>query len=137
MHRPMKSYSFKIFTLIVLSVAFIGYSFIIYFENIPEIAPANNLAQQGKILWQEKNCTSCHQFYGLGGHLGPDLTNVADKRPEEYIRAILQSGTLVMPNFNLSEQELDALIAFLKYTNTTGKSNPTAFKQNSNGTIEQ
>lgn len=132
----MRTHRFKVSTLLILVLTFLTYSFAIYWEELPEPIKANELAKEGKLIWQEKNCISCHQLYGLGGHLGPDLTNVAEKRPDEYLKAFLKTGTKVMPNFNLSEREMNALIAFLKYTNTTGKSDPTTFKVNIDGTIE-
>ncbi len=133
----MKTHRFKLVTLIVLSITFLGYSATLYLEDTVEIIPANELAQEGKILWQNKNCTSCHQLYGLGGHLGPDLTNIYEKRPVEYIEAFLKSGTDVMPDFHLSQHEIDAFVAFLKYTNTTGQSDPTTFTKHLDGTITQ
>ena len=30
---------------------------------------------RGKALFQQNNCIACHQLYGLGGYLGPELTN--------------------------------------------------------------
>lgn len=131
----MKTHRVKIITLISLCTAFFGYSATLYLDDSTEIVPANYLAQEGKILYQNKNCTSCHQLYGLGGHLGPDLTNVYGKRSVAYIEAFLRSGTNVMPNYNLSQHEIDALAAFLKYTNTTGQSDPTTFTKNIDGTI--
>lgn len=131
----MKTHRVKIITLISLCTAFFGYSATLYLDDSIEIVPANYLAQEGKILYQNKNCTSCHQLYGLGGHLGPDLTNVYGKRSVAYIEAFLRSGTNVMPNYNLSQHEIDALAAFLKYTNTTGQSDPTTFTKNIDGTI--
>lgn len=131
----VKTEQYKIYTLIILVVAFLSYSMTLYFAPYPEAAPANELARKGKMLWQEKNCTSCHQLYGLGGHLGPDLTNVAEIRTEAHIKAFLQSGTVVMPNFHLSEDEVNALLEFLKYTNTTGQSKPEQYIRHIDGTI--
>lgn len=133
----MKNHISKVFVLVTLTVAFLAYSIHLYTQKVVEIAPAETLAQEGKILWQDKNCTACHQLYGLGGHLGPDLTNVYENRPVEYIEAFLRSGTYVMPNFNLSEHEIKAFVAFLKYTNLTGTADPTTFKKHINGTISQ
>jgi cytochrome c2 len=40
-----------------------------------------NLAKQ---LVQARNCRACHTINGRGGMIGPDLTNVGDKSPEQY-----------------------------------------------------
>lgn len=133
----MAAFKYKLAIFSLLSVAFIGYSAVLYTSIPEEEQPAGPLAQQGKILWQQKNCTSCHQLYGLGGHLGFDLTNVAAIRSDEYIRAFLQAGTQVMPDFHLNEEEIRAFIEFFKYTNTTGKSDPKLFSKNTDGTISQ
>jgi nitric oxide reductase subunit C len=53
--------------------------------------------------------------------MGPDLTNVISNRGPDYARAFLMSGTQRMPNFNLNETELDALVAYLEFVDTTGK----------------
>lgn len=131
----MEKHRFKLGVFLLLSLAFLIYSANLYLIDYPEVAPANELANEGKILWQEKNCTSCHQLYGLGGHLGPDLTNVSEKRPKEYIEAFLKNGTDVMPNFNLTPHEINAFIAFFDYTNTTGNADPTTFKKHIDGTL--
>ena len=129
------SFRLKLVVLLLLIAAFLGYSATLYLSDYPEKVAPTEQAIQGKLIWQQKNCGSCHQFYGLGGHLGPDLTNATSIRTDEYIRAFLKTGTPVMPNFHLSESEMDALLAFLKYTNTTGISQPTRFKQHLDGTI--
>jgi nitric oxide reductase subunit C len=96
-------------------------------------------AQKGKLLFQKYNCTACHQLYGLGGYMGPDLTNVMSKQEfaEAYVRAFLQSGTQRMPNFHLPEQEMKELVAYLKYVDKTGISPVKKFKTNLDGTITQ
>lgn len=74
----------------------------------------------GKELWQQYNCTSCHQIYGLGGYLGPDLTNIVNKKGRDYAAAFIKSGVKAMPVFNLPENEVTALIDYLEYVGTTG-----------------
>ena len=39
---------------------------------------------QAKQLVQEKNCRACHAINNRGGTVGPDLTYVGDKSPEQY-----------------------------------------------------
>ena len=67
---------------------------------------------------------SCHQVYGLGGYLGTDLTKAySDKRRgEAYMRALLQSGGNRMPDFKFNKNQVDALIAYLKYVDQTAAS---------------
>lgn len=136
----MESDKFKLWVLGFLVVSFLIYSFDLYIkppDTGVEKAATGSQIEKGKILWQQKNCTSCHQLYGLGGHLGPDLTNVSSERTQEYIEVFLKFGTNVMPNFNLTQDEIDALQAFLKSVNQSGKSDPRTFKLNFDGTISQ
>ena len=76
----------------------------------------------GQALFQEMNCVACHQFYGLGGHMGPDLTNVvsAANKGIDYARVIIENGTSKMPDYDLSEVEVDALVQFLIFVDSTG-----------------
>lgn len=99
---------------------------------------AKSLAE-GRLIWQKYNCQSCHQLYGLGGYLGPDLTNVysAKGKGELFIRAFLRAGTKQMPAFHLSKEEETNLIAFLKSTDASGIADPRNFVITPSGMIEQ
>ena len=97
----------------------------------------NPSAQSGKLLYQQFNCTSCQQLYGLGGYMGPDLTNEmsAAGKGETYARALLSKGTAKMPDFKLSPGQIDDLIAYLNYVDKTGISPLKNFKLNADGTF--
>jgi cytochrome c2 len=88
-------------------------------------AEAINLAKR---LVLEKGCRACHVINGRGGNIGPDLTYVGDKAPEQYEYGRLSGQQTafawhvahfkdpralvidsVMPNFHLSTKEAQAL----------------------------
>ncbi|MCP5382291.1 MAG: cytochrome c [Kordiimonadaceae bacterium] len=113
---------------LALFVSFFFYSANIYTSGTAlngETAASKNVLH-GQKLFRENNCWACHQIYGLGGYMGPDLTNVV-ANPElgpEYARMFIEEGTDRMPNFGFNEQEVDDLIAYLKHIGEGGNYNP-------------
>ena len=97
-----------------------------------------SLASEGRLVWQRYNCQACHQLYGLGGYLGPDLTNLVSMpgRDEVYLKAIIGSGNKQMPGFLMREEEMSALLEFLRSTNMSGIADPRSFSTTAFGTIE-
>lgn len=84
-----------------------------------------NLAKQ---ILKDKGCRACHTINSRGGTIGPDLTFVGDKAPEQYDYGRLSGQKTafawhvahlkdpralvtdtVMPNFNLTTKESQAL----------------------------
>jgi nitric oxide reductase subunit C len=116
-----------------------SYTWYIYQQkNKNESGLIQHQVEAGKAIWQQKNCVACHQLYGLGGFLGPDLTNVYSTHGKgpAYIKAFVRGGTTVMPSFELDENEMDNLLAFLQHVDASGKSDPKNFRRNLDGTIE-
>ncbi|MCB9223148.1 MAG: cytochrome c [Crocinitomicaceae bacterium] len=121
----MKNSTWNFIVLSTLIGIFIAYSCYLYFGKGTSSSSAphmSNLAIEGEQIWQNNNCTACHQLYGLGGYLGPDLTNVISnpQKGEIYARSFLNSGVKSMPKFDFTEQEKDALIAFFAHVDATG-----------------
>ncbi len=81
--------------------------------------PLSSAAIEGKMLWQTYNCSSCHQLYGLGGYLGPDLTTAISRKGEAYAKAIILAGTKRMPHYGLSNREAETITKFLSYVDST------------------
>ena len=89
--------------------------------------PATTLGQQiaqGKAVWEHNNCIGCHTLLGEGAYFAPELGNVYIRfgNSTEAIKAFIQSrpadgipGRRSMPQFNLSDAELEAIAQFLKY----------------------
>jgi nitric oxide reductase subunit C len=138
LHNSMGSTTKRVifFSLFIL---FVVYSFFIAssvtnFNRGKEALSEN--ARSGKLLFQKYNCISCHQIYGLGGYMGPDLTNVAsaEGKGEGFINGLLKYGTNRMPDFHLNDNEIKDLTAYLSYIDKTGKSPVRDFSINISGT---
>ena len=121
-----------------LFTAFILSSWLIYAycDRNEKPVQASTQALQGWNTYQVKNCQACHQIYGLGGYLGPDLTNTASLKGAIYMKAFISKGTGKMPNFNLSDSEINNLVEFLVWVDKSGKSNVSAQAVHWSGTLD-
>lgn len=72
----------------------------------------------GRALFKTRGCMTCHRVNGEGELVGPDLTVVGLQRTKEWIvqhfinPRSLVAGSL-MPDFNLSQSEIEALTLYL------------------------
>jgi sulfur oxidation c-type cytochrome SoxX len=74
--------------------------------------------QSGRLLFEVKGCIGCHSVGGKGGTVGPALDHVAERRSPEWIMQHFRnpqsvSPGSVMPQFDLTEQQVRALTEFL------------------------
>jgi nitric oxide reductase subunit C len=79
---------------------------------------------RGKDVWHDNNCINCHTLFGEGAYYAPDLTKITKHRGEAYLRAYMKDPSKfydenkhrrLMPNQNLSDDDIGALIAFLDW----------------------
>jgi len=77
-------------------------------------------AARGLALWRAHDCVACHAVYGLGGHVGPDLTNVWRRRPADLLAYRLRVGGGGMPNLALDRNDVQALLAYLQHLDSLG-----------------
>ncbi len=92
---------------------------------LPERDNRHNITPQvalGKKVWEDNDCIGCHTLLGEGAYYAPELGNVYARRGPDFIKAWISAmptnvpGRRQMPNFNLTEEELNALVDFLKWT---------------------
>jgi nitric oxide reductase subunit C len=118
----------KLFVFLFLILTFSCYSYVVYTkgtDSLPSLSSDKELIVKGKLLWQDKNCNACHQIFGLGGYLGPELTNEMSQpgKGKVYAQAILEHGLNRMPDYHLNDYEINSLIAFLQYVDTASRTN--------------
>jgi nitric oxide reductase subunit C len=103
---------------------FLAYTGAVYYycDPVGDRNKATTEALAGLETWQKYNCQSCHQVYGLGGYLGPDLTNAASAKNPDYLRTFIRYGSGRMPNLHLHDKEVEDIIAFLNWVDKSGRS---------------
>ena len=104
-----------LYTILVL--AFFLLTAVVYLDHpLPGGQPPLFLspaAQEGQAIWRKNNCQTCHQIYGFGGFLGPDLTNVVSRLPASRFSELLKNGSGRMPAFGFSDEQVTAMVAYL------------------------
>jgi len=103
--------------------------------SLPQRDNRENLTEQvaeGKLIWEENNCIGCHTLLGEGAYYAPELGNVYTRfgNSKEAIIGFIKSrpvegvpGRRSMPQFNFSDEELEAVAEFLKYTSEINTAN--------------
>jgi nitric oxide reductase subunit C len=85
---------------------------------------------RGKHVWEKNACINCHTLLGEGAYFAPELGNVWKRYggvddpdgARDTLKAWMAAqpsgieGRRQMPQFNLTEQELDDLADFLEWT---------------------
>ncbi len=99
---------------------------------------------RGKHVWEKKACVNCHSILGEGAYFAPELGNVMARwgvadDPEaafETMKGWMEAqpsgveGRRQMPQFNLSDEDIQGLTDFLLWT---GKINTQGWPPNDAG----
>lgn len=95
-----------------------------------DVAGLTDSVVRGKRIWEHNTCIDCHTILGEGAYFAPELGNVwvryggreDPKSAREALKAWMKSqpsrvpGRRQMPNFHLTDPELEDLINFLEWT---------------------
>lgn len=108
------------FFLLFLALTFDTMKVLPKSDNRGELTPG---AIAGKHIWETRNCLGCHTLLGEGAYFAPELGNVYERRGPDFIKAWMQAmptnapGRRQMPQFHLTDQELNDLVEFFRYSN--------------------
>ncbi|PWH20011.1 MAG: hypothetical protein DDG59_01450 [Anaerolineae bacterium] len=99
--------------LILLGILFLRPRWFLNLTKRVEISPAS-----GAALVEKYNCRQCHQIDGKGALKAPSLDGIAQRLDQETLRLWLANprkikANTAMPNFSLSDSEIDAIIEYL------------------------
>jgi mono/diheme cytochrome c family protein len=90
--------------------------------------PSTDLIRYGKTLYRQEGCFMCHQLEGEGGKVGPDLTVEGTRgRANEWLVGHFKDppayvhGSIMPPFKNLTDEQLQALTAFLQSQKERGR----------------
>jgi nitric oxide reductase subunit C len=99
-------------------------------SSMAQSHPISESAARGKRVWEQKACFDCHTLFGEGARFAPEIGRVWLKydgaKDPDGARAALKVWFAAqptgvddrhqMPQFHLSDQQLDELIDFLRWT---------------------
>jgi mono/diheme cytochrome c family protein len=77
---------------------------------------------EGKNLVEQRACLGCHVIENAGGNVGPTMNGIVGRRGAQYLRQKLadptfDKATSMMPNFGLTVEEIEAILAYLNTLN--------------------
>lgn len=125
---------FAIGSTLVATLVFLGLT-VDSHRQFPKLTNAQNITPAvtlGKNVWHKNNCINCHTLFGEGAYYAPDLTKIAQQRGAPYLQAFLkdpskfydeQRHRRLMPKQDLSDAEIDGLIAFLDWVSKVDNQN--------------
>jgi nitric oxide reductase subunit C len=94
------------------------------FPKLTNAAGIDEKVIAGKSVWHRRNCINCHTLLGEGAYYAPDLTQITAQRGAAYLKEFLKEPSRfyseardgrLMPNLNLSDRDIEHLIAFLSW----------------------
>ncbi|MDE3165924.1 MAG: c-type cytochrome [Acidobacteriota bacterium] len=80
--------------------------------GVPELA-------EGRVLFETRGCRGCHKLNGVGGSIGPDLTEEGAQRrnprwlEQHFLKPASVSPNSAMPNFNFTREQARALSYYM------------------------
>lgn len=95
--------------------------------NLTKSVDLSNPAVTGEQLVADYNCRRCHRVGGGGSLKAPNLAGVTERLDDVSLRLWLHNpkavkGNTAMPNFHLSDSEVEAIVAYLQKLDASASS---------------
>ncbi|MEZ5840955.1 MAG: cytochrome c [Hyphomicrobiales bacterium] len=117
---------------LVIFLALTAHSHFYVTGTSTDVASLTDAVERGKRVWEVNACVDCHTILGEGAYFAPELGNVFVRYggaedpagAREAIKTWIKTqptgveGRRQMPNFNLSDQDLDDLVSFFEWVGT-------------------
>ncbi len=89
-----------------------------FWLNLTKSVDMTDPVVTGQTLVERYTCRSCHQIGGEGALKAPALTGVTQRKDKATLYLWLQNpraikGDTAMPNFHLSDSEIEAILLYL------------------------
>lgn len=97
--------------LSVLVATFVVQTSLVYSDDVDLVLTDDAVA--GRKLFHDGSCQVCHQLWGQGGFLGPDLTNAASRVDQTRLASLLTVGSGQMPAYGYDDGQIAEIRAFL------------------------
>lgn len=108
--------------LIPLAVVVLGLWLLLapprWWLNLTKPVDLSNPVQAGARVVEKYDCRGCHRIDGRGALKAADLTGVSERLDSVSLRLWLRDpkaikGDTAMPNFHLSDAEIEAIVIYL------------------------
>jgi cytochrome c2 len=104
--------------LVVISLWF-AFSPPRFWINLTKRVDLSDPVRTGEVVVNRYDCRNCHIIGDSGGWIAPSLVGITGSMEEETLRAWLRDpnsveGPTAMPDFTLSDTEIDAIVAYLE-----------------------
>ncbi|WP_127114334.1 c-type cytochrome [Shimia sediminis] len=123
------------FIIIFLGLSFHSHRYIV--TTSTNVETLTHGVAAGKKVWEDKACINCHTLLGEGAYFAPEIANVLTRwgvadDPEgafEAVKGWMESqptgieGRRQMPQFNLSDEEIQNLTEWLLWVETIDTQN--------------